>query len=162
MYEADRIFERFPDFIREFIYSHSWKSLRPVQIAAARTLFTTDHNLLLTSSTASGKTEAAFFPIITDIWERPPGSVGVLYIAPLRSLINDQFARIDELLTNTGIKVTHWHGDVAASINENCLKIRPESCKLRPSRSSLCCSTAQTTSRLFWDLRYVIIDEIHS
>ena len=61
MNEAERIFERFPEFIREFIYSHSWETLRPVQIAAARTLFETDNNLLLTSSTASGKTEAAFF-----------------------------------------------------------------------------------------------------
>jgi len=67
MTEADRIFERFPDFIREFIYSHSWDSLRAVQIAAAKTIFETDHNLLLTSSTASGKTEAAFFPVLADI-----------------------------------------------------------------------------------------------
>jgi ATP-dependent Lhr-like helicase len=56
MNETDRIFERFPPFIQEFIYSHSWDSLRPVQIAAARTLFETDNNLLLTSSAASGKT----------------------------------------------------------------------------------------------------------
>ena len=98
MTDADRIFERFPDFIREFIYSHSWESLREVQIAAAKTLFESDLNLLLTSSTASGKTEAAFFPILTDIYEAPPSSVGVLYIAPLKSLINDQFSRIDELL----------------------------------------------------------------
>jgi len=75
MYDAEKIFERFPDFIREFIYSRSWETLRPVQIAAAHTIFFTDHNLLLTSSTASGKTEAAFFPVITDIWENPPGPV---------------------------------------------------------------------------------------
>lgn len=163
MYEADRIFERFPDFIREFIYSHSWKSLRPVQIAAARTLFTTDHNLLLTSSTASGKTEAAFFPIITDIWERPPGSVGVLYIAPLRSLINDQFARIDELLTNTGIKVTHWHGDVAASHKRKLLENPTGILQITPeSLESMLLNRSNDILRLFWDLRYVIIDEIHT
>ncbi|MBO5270902.1 MAG: hypothetical protein J6B77_08955, partial [Clostridia bacterium] len=61
--EADRIFERFPEYIRSFIYRHGWESLRGVQIAAARTLFFTDRHLLLTSSTASGKTEAAFFPV---------------------------------------------------------------------------------------------------
>ena len=65
MNEAERIFERFPDFVREFIYSHGWESLREVQIAAAKTIFETDRNLLLTSSTASGKTEAAFFPILS-------------------------------------------------------------------------------------------------
>ena len=62
MTEADHIFERFPVFIREYIFTHRWESLRAVQVAAARTLFLTDHHLLLTSSTASGKTEAAFFP----------------------------------------------------------------------------------------------------
>ena len=65
MTEADRTFERFPDFIRDYIYSHSWDSLREVQIAAAKVLFETENNLLLTSSTASGKTEAAFFPILS-------------------------------------------------------------------------------------------------
>ena len=61
MTEADRIFELFPDYIKEYIYSHSWQELRAGQVAAAHTILETDHNLLLTSSTASGKTEAAFF-----------------------------------------------------------------------------------------------------
>ena len=46
MTEADRIFERFPEFIREYIYSHMWESLRGVQIAAAKTIFENDNNLL--------------------------------------------------------------------------------------------------------------------
>ena len=74
MTEADRIFSRFPEFIREYIFTHRWESLRGVQVAAARTLFLTDHHLLLTSSTASGKTEAAFFPILSDLWENPPAA----------------------------------------------------------------------------------------
>ena len=115
MTETERIFERFPDFIREYIYSHSWDSLRAVQIAAAKSIFDTENNLLLTSSTASGKTEAAFFPILSTLYENPPLSIGALYIAPLKSLINDQFERMQELLDMTGIEVTHWHGDVAAS-----------------------------------------------
>ena len=105
MTEADQIFERFPEFIREYIFTHKWESLRAVQIAAARTLFLTDHHLLLTSSTASGKTEAAFFPILSDLWENPPQSVGCLYVAPLKSLINDQFGRISELCDEAGIPV---------------------------------------------------------
>ena len=97
----NEIFERFPDFIREYIYSHSWDSLRAVQTAAAKSIFGTENNLLLTSSTASGKTEAAFFPILSLMWEDMPRTVGVLYIAPLKSLINDQFGRIEELLDMT-------------------------------------------------------------
>ena len=77
------IFYRFPDFIREFIYSHGWESLRGIQVAAAECIFQTDDNLLLTSSTASGKTEAAFFPILTELYENPSSSIGVssLWIA---------------------------------------------------------------------------------
>lgn len=163
MTESERIFERFPDFIREYIYSHSWESLRAVQIAAAHTLFDTDNNLLLTSSTASGKTEAAFFPILSELFENPPKSVGVIYIAPLKSLINDQFLRIDELLDRTGIEVTHWHGDVAAShksklLQNPCgiLQITPESLE------SMLINRSNDIVRLFCDLRYVVIDEIHT
>ena len=163
MSEADRIFSRFPDFIREFIYSRSWASLRGVQIAAAKTIFETDHDLLLTSTTASGKTEAAFFPILTELYEKPSVSIGVLYIAPLKSLINDQFLRIDELLEESGIKVTHWHGDVAQSHKkkllskpEGILQITPESLE------SMLINRSNDIPRLFCDLRYIVIDEIHT
>ncbi len=163
MSEADRIFSRFPDFIREFIYSRSWDSLRAVQIAAARTLFEGDHNLLLTSSTASGKTEAAFFPILTELYENPSASIGVLYIAPLKSLINDQFLRIDELLEETGIKVTHWHGDVAQSHKKKLL-LKPEGIlQITPeSLESMLINRSNDIPRLFCDLRYIVIDEIHT
>ena len=66
MTEADIVFSRFPDFIKEYIYTHNWSELRDIQLDAARVIFESDANLLLSSSTASGKTEAAFFPIITD------------------------------------------------------------------------------------------------
>ena len=163
MTQADLIFERFPDFIREYIYSHSWESLRAVQVAAAKTIFDTDNNLLLTSSTASGKTEAAFFPILSLLHEDPPSSVGVLYIAPLKSLINDQFERMEELLDMSGVKVTHWHGDVAMSHKkkllekpEGILQITPESLE------AMLINRSNDIPRLFGDLRFIVIDEIHT
>ena len=161
--EADRIFERFPDYIRAFIYRNGWESLRGVQIAAARTLFLTDHHLLLTSSTASGKTEAAFFPILTLLSEDPPSSVGVLYIAPLKSLINDQFDRMQELLDESGVRVTHWHGDVTASHKKKLLD-RPEGIlQITPeSLESMLINRYNDLPRLFGDLRFVVIDEIHT
>ena len=111
---ADEIYRRFPTFIREYIYRSGWEELREVQMQAAETLLETGNNLLLSSGTASGKTEAAFFPIITDLMDHPPvrGGISVLYIAPLKSLINDQFLRLDALLDEAGIPVWHWHGDV--------------------------------------------------
>lgn len=159
----NEIFERFPDFIREYIYSHSWDSLRAVQTAAARSIFLTENNLLLTSSTASGKTEAAFFPILSLLWEDMPRSVGVLYIAPLKSLINDQFGRMGELLDMTGIPVTHWHGDVAASHKKKLLEEPRGILQITPeSLESMLINRSNDIPRIFGDLRFVIIDEIHT
>lgn len=163
MTEADRIFERFPDFIREYIYSHSWESLRAVQVAAAKSIFYSDNNLLLTSSTASGKTEAAFFPILSLLHEDPPRSVGVIYIAPLKSLINDQFERMRELLDMTGTEVTHWHGDVAASHKKRLLANPKGILQITPeSLEAMLINRSNDIPRLFGDLRFIVIDEIHT
>ena len=164
MTEADRIFSRFPEFIREYIFTHRWESLRGVQVAAARTLFLTDHHLLLTSSTASGKTEAAFFPILADISSRPGSAEGisVLYIAPLKSLINDQFERMEELLRESMIPVFHWHGDVSSSQKSKLLRSPSGILQITPeSLESMLMNRSNDIIRLFSDLRYVIIDEIH-
>lgn len=160
---GDRIFERFPEFVREYIYAHGWESLRAVQVAAAETLFLTDHHLLLTSSTASGKTEAAFFPILSSLYEMPPQSVGALYIAPLKSLINDQFSRLDELLDMSGIQVTRWHGDVAMSHKKRLLDRPSGILQITPeSLEAMLINRSNDILRLFGDLRYVVIDEIHT
>lgn len=165
MTEADRIFSRFPDFIKEYIYGHGWSELREVQLEAARVIFETDSNLLISSSTASGKTEAAFFPIISDIYDDPDAkrSVSVLYIAPLKSLINDQFYRLDELLEMSDVPVTHWHGDVGAGHKSKLLK-KPEGIlQITPeSLESMLMNRSNDIPRLFGALRYVVIDEVHS
>ena len=163
MAKAEYIFERFPSFIKEFIYSHSWEELRDIQIAAAETLFETQNNLLLTSSTASGKTEAVFFPVLTSIYESVPQSIGVLYIAPLKSLINDQFCRIEELLSESEIRVTHWHGDVAQSKKRKLLDDPRGILQITPeSLEAMLINRHNDIKRLFGDLRFVIIDEIHT
>ncbi|MCQ2428278.1 MAG: DEAD/DEAH box helicase [Clostridia bacterium] len=163
MYTDEEIFERFPPFIREYIYRHSWESLRPVQISAARSIFGTDRNLLLTSATASGKTEAALFPILSLLCEERTSGIGVLYIAPLKSLINDQFGRIGELLDMTGITVTHWHGDVAQSHKKKLLSSPSGILQITPeSLESMLVNRSNDIVRLFGDLKFVIIDEIHT
>ncbi len=163
MSEADRIFERFPPFVREYIYTHSWESLRAVQMAAAHTLLDTDRHLLLTSGTASGKTEAAFFPILTSLYERPSRTVAVLYIAPLKSLINDQFFRMEELLSESGIPVTHWHGDVSASHKRKFLETPCGILQITPeSLESMLLHRSNDVVRIFGDLRFIVIDEVHT
>lgn len=157
------VFERYSPFIREYIYSHGWESLNPVQVAAAEIIFSSDCNMLLPSQTASGKTEAAFFPILSEFYEDMPQSFGALYIAPLKSLINDQFGRISELCDETGIPVYHWHGDVTASHKQKALKNPRGILQITPeSLEAMLITRSSDLIRLFGDLRYVVIDEIHT
>lgn len=91
------VFDRYAPFVQDFIYENGWDSLRGIQVAAGDAIFNSDDHVLLCASTASGKTEAAFFPILTEFWENPPASVGAIYVGPTKALINDQFYRLTDL-----------------------------------------------------------------
>lgn len=157
------IFSRYAPFIQDFIYRNRWEDLRAVQVAAGDAIFNTTQNVLLCASTASGKTEAAFFPILTEFIEDPPDSVGCIYIAPLKALINDQFLRLNDLCEEGGIPVWHWHGDVSASHKRKLLKNPSGILQITPeSLEALLMHKHAEVPRLFGDLRYVVIDEIHS
>ena len=156
------VFYRFAPFIQDYIYRQGWERLRGVQLQAARVLFETDDNLLLTSSTASGKTEAAFFPILSLMSEDPPQSFGALYIAPLKSLINDQFERLSDVLDLSGIPVFHWHGDVAQSHKTKALREPRGILQITPeSLEAMLINRSNDIPRIFGDLRFIVIDEIH-
>ena len=157
------VFERYAPFIQDYIYRSGWQTLRGVQNAAGEAIFGTEENVLLTASTASGKTEAAFFPILTLLDEEPSRSVGVLYIAPLKALINDQFGRLNELCEEAGIAVSRWHGDVAQSKKRKLLKKPSGILQITPeSLESLMINKHMEIPSLFGDLRFIVIDEIHS
>ncbi len=157
------VFERYAPFIQDYIYRSGWQSLRSVQNAAGDAIFNTDENVLLTASTASGKTEAAFFPILTLLEENPSKTVGVLYIAPLKALINDQFSRLNELCEEAGIDVSRWHGDVAQSKKRKLLRKPSGILQITPeSLESLMINKHMEIPSLFGDLRFIVIDEIHS
>ncbi len=157
------VYSRYAPFIQDYIYRSGWQTLRGVQSAAAQVIFNTDDNLLLTASTASGKTEAAFFPILTLLDEDPSATVGVLYIAPLKALINDQFGRLNELCEEAGIPVWRWHGDVSQSQKRKLLRKPSGILQITPeSLESLLINKSMEIPSLFGDLRFVVIDEIHS
>ncbi len=157
------IFDRYAPFIRDFIYRNNWESLRAIQVAAADAVFHTDANILLSASTASGKTEAAFFPILTLFTEDMPRSVGAIYIGPLKALINDQFQRLGDLCAEADIPVWHWHGDVAQSHKNRLLEKPSGILQITPeSLEALLLHKHACIPRLFGDLRFIVIDEVHS
>ena len=156
-------FDRYAPFIQDYIYRAGWQSLRPVQVAAADAIFNTDHNVLLSASTASGKTEAAFFPALTLLDEAPPDSVGIIYIAPLKALINDQYQRLTDLCAETPIKIWRWHGDAPQSQKAKLLKNPSGVLQITPeSLEALLLHKHAAIPKLFHGLRFVIIDEVHS
>lgn len=157
------IFNRYAPFIRDFIYQNNWESLRAIQVAAGDAVFNTDDNLLLSASTASGKTEAAFFPILTLFTEDMPKSVGAVYIGPLKALINDQFQRLNDLCREADIPVWHWHGDVAQSRKKRLLENPSGILQITPeSLEALLLHKHAYIARMFGDLRFIVIDEVHS
>ena len=158
-----RVFDRYAPFVQDYIYRNRWENLRAIQVAAADAIFNTDENVLLSASTASGKTEAAFFPIITLFSEDPPASVGCIYIGPLKALINDQFTRLTDLCEEADIPVWHWHGDVAQSHKSRLMKHPSGILQITPeSLEAMLLHKHAAIPKLFGDLRFVVIDEVHS
>ena len=157
------IFSRYAPFVQDFIYKNNWEALRAIQVAAGDAIFNSDENGLLSASTASGKTEAAFFPILTLFSEDMPRSVGAIYIGPLKALINDQFMRLNDLCAEAEIPVWHWHGDVAQSHKNNLLKNPSGILQITPeSLEALLLHKHAYIPKLFGDLRFIVIDEVHS
>jgi ATP-dependent Lhr-like helicase len=156
------VFNRLAPFIQDFIYQNKWEELRGIQVAACEVIFDSDDNLLLSSGTASGKTEAAFLPVLTELYNKPSRSVGVMYISPLKALINDQFKRLDQLLIDSNIPVYKWHGDASVTKKNELIKHPEGIIQITPeSLESLLTNKRGACLSMFSDLRYVIIDEVH-
>ncbi|GHU80323.1 ATP-dependent helicase [Bacteroidia bacterium] len=155
-------FELLSEPIRKFIRDKGWSQLRPIQQAAIAKILSTSDNYILAARTASGKTEAAFLPILTKVDFSEHG-VKVLYISPLIALINDQFSRIEELCKHLDITVTKWHGEANKSLKNKLIQnpngivlITPESLE------ALFVNKPFFVKQLFSNLQYVVVDEIHS
>ena len=158
------VFAHYAPFIQDYIYRQGWQQLRPIQVAAAEEIFGSDDNVLLSASTAAGKTEAAFFPILTELAaEKDRDSINCLYIAPLKALINDQYDRLTELCADTDIPVWRWHGDVSQTQKRKMLKHPSGILQITPeSLESFMINKHMDIPHLFHGLRFVVIDELHS
>lgn len=155
-------FLRLAPFIHKYIYQQNWTELRQVQLEACRVIFDTNCHLLLAAATASGKTEAAFLPILTLLEQEQSQSVSVLYISPIKALINDQFTRLNDLLQQSHIEVTAWHGDISATRKQKLLRNPQGILQITPeSLESILINQASLINKLFCNLRFIVIDEIH-
>jgi ATP-dependent helicase Lhr and Lhr-like helicase len=155
-------FDLLSEPIRKYIRDKRWEELRPIQNAAISKILTTDNNYILISKTASGKTEAVFLPILSKVNFKEQG-VQVLYISPLIALINDQFNRVEELCKYLDVRVTKWHGESKKSLKDQLLKEPSGIVLITPeSLESMFVNKPYNVKLLFGNLKYTVIDEIHS
>ncbi|MBD3187591.1 DEAD/DEAH box helicase [Candidatus Bathyarchaeota archaeon] len=156
------IFEQLAPYLQEWIYEQGWTEFKPIQVEACKVLFNSNHHLLLSTGTASGKTEAALLPAITLIENDPPATIGILYISPMKALINDQYDRVDLLLEKAHFSVTRWHGDVPRGKKQSLIKDPRGILQITPeSLEGMLINRVTDLKRLFGDLRFIIIDEVH-
>ncbi len=156
-------FARLHPALQEALYRMKWTKLRPIQVEAIHEVFDGTGDLIIAARTAAGKTEAAFLPILSRILAEPARGVRAVYVGPLKALINDQFARLEELCREAEIPVHKWHGDVAASPKRRLLEnpsgvllITPESIE------SLFVNHPHRLPKVFAALPFIVIDELHS
>jgi len=149
--------------IQEFIYDDNWSSLRPFQVESIEEIMKNDSSIVISAATASGKTEAAFLPILSKVLNSPKKSIQVLYVGPLKALINDQFRRIENICNNTNIVVNRWHGDVSSNVKKK-LRENPEGILLITPESleSNFINYGNMISKIYKDLEFIVIDELHS
>ncbi len=149
--------------LRRCLWQMGWTHLRPIQASAIELVLCSEQDGLISASTASGKTEAAFLPVLSRIHESPRPSVQALYVGPLKALINDQFRRLDELCEHAEIPVHRWHGDVTAN-RKSKLLMKPSGVLLITPESieSLFVNRSSALARLFSELQFVVIDEVHA
>lgn len=159
----DRLHER----VRRWIWDQQWSELRDVQETAIGTILGSENDVIITAATAAGKTEAAFLPIasalLNDRGAAATPGVRVLYVGPLKALINDQWRRLDGLCESLEIPVHRWHGDVTASARQKLIRHPDGILLITPeSLEALFVRRGPDVARIFGGLRFVVIDELHA
>lgn len=150
-----------PSLQHHIVNSLGWRSLRPLQEATIDPILAGDHALLL-APTAGGKTEAASFPVISRIAEQDWQPLSVLYLAPLRALLNNLLPRLERYASFTGHRVALWHGDVGPGDRSRILGEPPDILLTTPeSLEAMLMSTRAETS-FFRNVQTVVVDEVHA
>lgn len=157
------IFQLLDPTVQKWVYRQKWADLRDIQKKSIEPILAGKSDILISASTAGGKTEAAFLPACSTIAKGADDGFGILYISPLKALINDQYRRLEELCNMLDMKVTPWHGDSSQSKKKKAkqypggiLLITPESLE------SLLIREAGWMKASFESLRYIIVDEYHA
>ncbi|WP_201558616.1 DEAD/DEAH box helicase [Psychrobacter sp. 72-O-c] len=162
--------------IQRWIFNQGWHGLREVQAKAIAPILSGKTDVLISAATAAGKTEAFFLPACSVLVKSDDGQnsdrhgkegesngVGILYISPLKALINDQYRRLESLAELLDMQVTPWHGDSPRSKKQQQKKSPSGIILITPeSLESLLVRDAGWVKQAFGSLKYIVIDEFHA
>ena len=139
-----------------------WPALRPLQEEAISPVLA-GHDALLLAPTAGGKTEAAVFPLLTRMSDDGWTGTSVLYVCPLKALLNNLHPRIDEYAGWLGRTAALRHGDIGAGARRRQVVERPDILLTTPeSIESMLVSTLHDPREIFSRVRAVVVDEVHA
>jgi ATP-dependent Lhr-like helicase len=157
------VFARFAPSLQQAIVTRlGWSSLRPVQEEAGEALLA-GANAVIVAPTAGGKTEAAMFPLLSDMVRDEPKGVGALYIAPIKALLNNQDERLERYTEMVGLRRFVWHGDTPDYARRQFLDAPAHLLMTTPESLEVMLVSERVDEReLFAGLRAVIIDEVHA
>lgn len=151
--------------LREVIYQANWPELRPIQVEAITEIRDGKKDLIISAATASGKTEAAFLPTLSQLLHDHDSSPGIriLYLAPLKALINDQAQRLKDLLSRSDFPVHSWHGDIPADRKKKVREAPSGLLLITPESLESCfINYGRFLPQMFGNLDFIVIDELHA
>ncbi len=151
-----------PAVQHHIVNSLGWSDLRPLQDLAVPAILSHDH-VLLVGPTAGGKTEAAVFPVLSRILTESWPALSVIYLCPLRALLNNLEPRLQNYARLVGRRVAMWHGDVGDAARRRILADPPDILLTTPESLELMLVSRRVEhSALFADVRAVVVDEVHA
>ncbi|MEU2823617.1 DEAD/DEAH box helicase [Streptomyces bacillaris] len=151
-----------PGLAHHIVNTLGWSGLRPLQEEAITPL-TGGADALLLAPTAGGKTEAACFPLLSRMERERWTGTSVLYVCPLKALLNNLLPRLEAYTSWLGRTAALWHGDVAQNRRKRILRERPDVLLTTPESLEAMLVSVNVDHRAFFSgLRSIVVDEVHA
>ncbi|MFI8182471.1 DEAD/DEAH box helicase [Actinacidiphila glaucinigra] len=151
-----------PVVLHHIVNSLGWPDLRPLQREAITPLMDGEDAVLL-APTAGGKTEAACFPMLSAMADQKWSGTSVLYLCPLKALLNNLVTRVDSYAQWLGRRAALWHGDTKESQRQRIRTDPPDFLLTTPeSLEAMLIGVKTDHAHLLGNVRAVVVDEVHA
>lgn len=151
-----------PAILHHVVNTLGWTSLHPLQRQAVGPILHDEHTIML-APTAGGKTEAALFPLLSRMLDDDWRGLSVLYVCPLKALLNNLYPRIESYARMVGRTAGLWHGDVSRTIKGRMVSEPPDIVLTTPESLEVMLISPTIDARAFLsNVRTVVVDEVHA